>query len=326
MDPCAHHFDPRLRPPSGPAAGACLPAQQTSSLTSSSPSCPARHLPAQQTPSPTWPASFLPAPEARVAGAGVRSAARRVPDLGLPGAQGGRSGTQEAFTAEQHPGPYPPPGLPATACPPCAPSAPRPRPVCAPSAPQASGGDTAHRTRRSLPPAPRPQPVGGGHGGGSAQTGRRPAVFRTRHPAGATRGGGCLRHPDLQATPRKLRATGYALGLRLSVSSSHCLKSLPGERGGHTPAPRTPHPAPCTHTHTPHPAPAPAPHTRTPHPAPAPRTCTGTPHPHPHSAPRTPHPHPHPRPPRPPLCRARGAVPAAQSPRRIIRELGGWFN
>lgn len=125
MDPCADHFDPRLRPPSGPAAGACLPAQQTSSLTSSSPSCPARHLPAQQTPSPTWPASFLPAPEARVAGAGVRSAARRVPDLGLPGAQGGRSGTQEAFTAEQHPGPYPPPGLPATACPPCAPSAPR---------------------------------------------------------------------------------------------------------------------------------------------------------------------------------------------------------
>lgn len=130
------------------------------------------------------------------------------------------------------------------------PPAPRPRPVCAPSAPQASGGDTARRTRRSLPPAPRPQPVGGGRGGGSAQTGRRPAVFRTRHPAGATRGGGCLRHPDLQATPRKLRATGYALGLRLSVSSSHCLKSLPGERGGHTPAPHTPHPAPAPRTRT----------------------------------------------------------------------------
>lgn len=283
MDPCAHHFDPRLRPPSGPAAGACLPAQQTSSLTSSSPSCPARHLPAQQTPSPTWPASFLPAPEARVAGAGVRSAARRVPDLGLPGAQGGRSGTQEAFTAEQHPGPYPPPGLPATACPPCAPSAPRPRPVCAPSAPQASGGDTAPRTRRSLPPAPRPQPVGGGHGGGSAQTGRRPAVFRTRHPAGATRGGGCLRHPDLQATPRKLRATGYALGLRLSVSSSHCLKSLPGERGGHTPAPHTPHPAPTPRTRTLHPAPR----TRTPHPHrhPTPTPTLRTPHPAPAPAP-----------------------------------------
>lgn len=161
MDPCADHFDPRLRPPSGPAAGACLPAQQTSSLTSSSPSCPARHLPAQETPSPTRPAAFPPTPEARVAGAGVRSAARGVPDLGLPGAQGGRSGTQEAFTAEQHPGPYPPPGLPATACPPCAPSAPRPRPVCAPSAPQASGG--GHGTQDPpLPAAGAPAAARGG--------------------------------------------------------------------------------------------------------------------------------------------------------------------
>lgn len=132
MDPCADHLDPRLRPPSGPAAGACLPAQQTSSLTSSSPSCPARHLPAQQTPSPTRPAAFPPTPEARVAGAGVRSAARRVPDLGLPGAQGGAVGRRKPLPLSSIPVPTHRQASPPQHVPP----APRPRPVRAPSAPR----------------------------------------------------------------------------------------------------------------------------------------------------------------------------------------------
>lgn len=130
----------------------------------------------QQTPLLTEPVAFLRAPrKLRPRGARVCSGARVFPDLRrVRGVRG--CGKHLLLSRPPHHS-----------------HAPR-APVHTPG----EWGDTA----------PRQRPVGGGHRGGGWQ----PAIFRTRRPAGAIGGDGCLWHPDFQATPLKLRATGHGPG------------------------------------------------------------------------------------------------------------------